>query len=323
MTFTLVATAKNEGPYLLEWVAHHRMIGFDHILLYQNDSDDLTREIMALMQDLGLVQFRNNPSPKGNFQIRAYKRAARQPVFKASDWALALDLDEFLFIKTGGGHLHDLMRALPETDEVLLNWRRFGNGGQTNIPDGMVTESFLHAEADARIVENLTPYKAMFRPALFDRPGVHAAPAKVARDEIKTCNGSGLVGPEFDRFKFRSRDPMKRNLAQINHYIIRDAASFVLKSAKGSAHQDFREIGERYFNRLNFNDETDHGLANRSVKLLSAMADIDRMSGGRLGEMQAEALEIHRKKFNALMAEDHYRNLYAFCGGTPPLAKSA
>ena len=36
-TFTLVSTVKDEAPYLWEWVAYHRMIGFNDILIFQND----------------------------------------------------------------------------------------------------------------------------------------------------------------------------------------------------------------------------------------------------------------------------------------------
>ena len=58
MSYTLVATAKNEGPYLLEWVAYHRMIGFDNILIFQNDSDDYTHETLRILDSLGVVQYR-------------------------------------------------------------------------------------------------------------------------------------------------------------------------------------------------------------------------------------------------------------------------
>ena len=35
-TTSLVATVKNEGPYLWDWVAHHNSIGFDNIVIFQN-----------------------------------------------------------------------------------------------------------------------------------------------------------------------------------------------------------------------------------------------------------------------------------------------
>ena len=35
-TTTLVATIKNEGPYLWEWVAHHNSIVVDNTVIFQN-----------------------------------------------------------------------------------------------------------------------------------------------------------------------------------------------------------------------------------------------------------------------------------------------
>ncbi|MBL4751427.1 MAG: glycosyltransferase family 2 protein [Amylibacter sp.] len=40
---------KNEGPYLLEWVAHHKALGFDHIVVCTNDCEDFTVEILKCL----------------------------------------------------------------------------------------------------------------------------------------------------------------------------------------------------------------------------------------------------------------------------------
>lgn len=314
MSNTLVATAKNEAPYLLEWVAYHRMIGFDNILIFQNDSNDLTDETLKVMHDLGLVQYRYNRAAAGRHQIRAYKRASRLPEFRNADWVLALDLDEFLHIHSGEGQLKDLMAELPQTDVILLNWRRFGNGGETEITDRPVTQRFIRAEPASRIAERLTPYKAMFRPSHYDRCGVHQPNgARLPEAEIRTCNGSGLTEPEFIRQRFRATDPARRRLAQINHYIVRDAASFVLKSDRGSAHQANRSIDRSYWKRRNFNDEEDSGLAQRTDATMAAMEKLDALSGGRLEALRQQALERHRQRFETLLKQQDYRELYEFC----------
>lgn len=36
-------TMDYEGPYLLPWLAYHRLIGFDHVLLYLDDCDGTAR----------------------------------------------------------------------------------------------------------------------------------------------------------------------------------------------------------------------------------------------------------------------------------------
>ena len=37
---------KNEGPYILEWLAYHRIVGFEDFLIYTNDCEDGTTEIL-------------------------------------------------------------------------------------------------------------------------------------------------------------------------------------------------------------------------------------------------------------------------------------
>ena len=51
-TSLLVATVKNEGPNILEWVAHHRLCGFDRIQIYQNDSTDTTVQTLRTLDRL-------------------------------------------------------------------------------------------------------------------------------------------------------------------------------------------------------------------------------------------------------------------------------
>jgi hypothetical protein len=37
---TIIATQKNEGLFLVEWIAHHLGVGFDAIVLATNDCED-------------------------------------------------------------------------------------------------------------------------------------------------------------------------------------------------------------------------------------------------------------------------------------------
>ncbi|MEL7000367.1 MAG: glycosyltransferase family 2 protein, partial [Pseudomonadota bacterium] len=44
---------RNEAPYVLEWVAYHRIIGFDHIVVCTNDCDDNTPALLDAIAELG------------------------------------------------------------------------------------------------------------------------------------------------------------------------------------------------------------------------------------------------------------------------------
>ena len=135
----------------------------------------------------------------------------------------------------------------------------------------------------------------------------------IPADQIRTCNGSGLPPEAFKRTNYRSTDPGCRKLAQVNHYIVRDAASFVLKSARGSAHQAERDISRRYWRNRNHNAVQDGALAGRAAEIRAAMQELDARAGGRLEDLRQLALAKHQTWFQRLLADPFYRDLYAYC----------
>ena len=82
----LVATAKNEGPFLLEWVAHHLAIGFTDLVVYTNDCSDGTDDMLIRLEELGLAHHRRNVIPEGlRPQPSALNYAQEEPVVCKSD----------------------------------------------------------------------------------------------------------------------------------------------------------------------------------------------------------------------------------------------
>jgi hypothetical protein len=41
------AIAKNEGAYFKEWLEYHRLVGVEKFYIYDNESDDDTKEVLA------------------------------------------------------------------------------------------------------------------------------------------------------------------------------------------------------------------------------------------------------------------------------------
>ncbi len=54
----LVLIAKNEAPYLEEWINFHFKQGVSHFFIYDNDSTDNTYEILKPFVDSGAVTYR-------------------------------------------------------------------------------------------------------------------------------------------------------------------------------------------------------------------------------------------------------------------------
>ena len=76
MKITLVTTMRNEGPHLLEWIAHHRAAGVSDFLVYNNDCEDGTEALLELLPDVVHVPLEGGKKPP---QWRALKAAWDHP----------------------------------------------------------------------------------------------------------------------------------------------------------------------------------------------------------------------------------------------------
>ena len=141
MSHLAILTVRNEGAFLLEWIAHHRAVGFDDFLVFSNDCNDGTDAILDRLAALGgLTHVRNDgPYDKGGIQFTALKAAAKLDQVRNAEWILPLDVDEFVNIHTGDGTLTALHDALPDATAITLTWRLFGNDGQVRFEDAPIT----------------------------------------------------------------------------------------------------------------------------------------------------------------------------------------
>jgi hypothetical protein len=62
MRITAITPMKNEGPFILKWLAYHLMIGINDFVVFTNDCEDGTDAILERLDELGLVRHLPNPS---------------------------------------------------------------------------------------------------------------------------------------------------------------------------------------------------------------------------------------------------------------------
>ena len=138
MNILAITTMRNEGPHCLEWFAHHLAIGVKHFLVYSNDCDDGTDLIFDALAKAGIISHvRLKPSGKRSLQWQALKHASSQEVYKAADWVLVTDCDEFINLRPPLTSLPTLIDSLPKTaDAVAMPWRLFGNSGILRCQQG-------------------------------------------------------------------------------------------------------------------------------------------------------------------------------------------
>ncbi|WP_162300815.1 glycosyltransferase family 2 protein [Alkalilacustris brevis] len=283
----LVATMKNEGPFILEWVAYHRLIGFDEIIIFANDCTDGSDRLLAALDAAGLIRyFDNTPTPEGlpaDPQNRAYRRAFEMEAVRNAEWIMVLDADEFFNIHAGRGHLDDLFAALPDdADAFGPTWRIFGNGGITRFEDAPVITRFTRA-APRELPVSFNHYglKTMFRPGPVHRLGIHRPHFKghYKRPDtpLKWLNGSGEDVTEHFRVRgwSASAATVGYDLAEVNHYMIKSSEVFLMKRWRGTANSsDPDRINFDYFDQFNSNHEAESSITRWAGPLSQRIAEI-------------------------------------------------
>lgn len=289
-TTLLVATVKNEGPNILEWVAHHRLCGFDRIQIYQNDSFDTTLPILRTLDRLGVIEYHTNRHAKGAFQTRAYKRASRSETYANSDWCMVLDGDEFLNVRTDGQDIGAVLQMADRADAVEVQTRLFGSNGHSDISADLVTERFTMAQAASDLIQ-ASACRVLFRTDCFGRADI-SGPSDPMRDDLAVIGASET-----------------RALAQVNHYALRDLQSFVIKRARGPANGQAPYVDQAYWVQHDRNDVLDRGLADRATALWGEMQRLDALSDGKLMRLRRRGIRQWRQTAKLRMQEPAYAAL--------------
>lgn len=313
----IVTCMKNEGPFILEWLAYHRAIGVQDFLVYTNDCTDGTDTFLQMLQNKGYVQHRENPFREMQMkpQHGALLAAEKEPLVQSLDWVISMDVDEFINIHVGKGHLSDLFAATGDANMISMTWRLFGNSDVAAFRDEFIIEAFTScAEKMARKPHQAWGFKTLMQPlGIFKKLGVHRPKGLRPQlvDEIRWVNGSGMPMPRKDfRNAWRSTSgTVGYDLVTLNHYALRSAESFLVKRDRGRVNHVDRDQGLNYWFRMNHNTEQDFSIQRM---IPDVRAEFDRlMSDLEIATMHEACVTAHRKKIDELRATEKYTAFYA------------
>jgi hypothetical protein len=123
-TYTVVSTMKNEDPYIIDWVAHYRTLGFDNILVCTNDCTDPTVDILRRLQELGQVTQHNTIVRRAGIHRSALRQASRRyDIVMTAKRVFVCDVDEYLNVHLGDGSAQTLIEGSgADTDVISVPW---------------------------------------------------------------------------------------------------------------------------------------------------------------------------------------------------------
>ncbi|MBV7410132.1 glycosyltransferase family 2 protein [Maritimibacter sp. DP1N21-5] len=309
MRITAVTCVKNEGPFLVEWIAFNRVIGVTDFLFYSNDCTDGTDAILDGLAAEGLVTHLPNPAQGRNYQMEALKDAARHPVVNEADWVWIADVDEFLNIHVGDGTIPELVAACDDPAAISITFQFMANGGVTDFEDRPVIGQFnrthdpdiwngdLDQEVKTLIRRDFpVQYYGAHRP--FMKKGIRK------KDRPSWTDGSG----RDVEWKFRTaankrrirKFPAKgaRNFATLNHYALRSLDSYLVKNDRGDVNRENRSFEDTYWRERNDPAWEETSIHRYLPKLQAEREAI--LSLGGLRALHEASVTAHRDKARAL-----------------------
>jgi hypothetical protein len=301
----LVATMRNEGPFLLEWLAYHCAIGFTEILVCTNDCVDGSPELLDALEAHGVVRhLRCTPGPDDKAQLFAYGQAQAALAHDWPDVLMVLDADEFLNIHVGAGHVTDLLDAVPDATTFLVNWRIFGASGHDRWSAEPVLERFTRAATRDNGVN--WSFKTLFRhpdayhcPLLPHGPGF-AKPERLAG--LRPVDGGGTALPErYARAEgFLQSEPgtVSYRLAQVNHYNTRSWEDYLAKHERGGGLGPERWARDENWAIFNRNEVEDLSIQRHLPAIRAGVADL--LADARVAAAYRRCCDLYGAHVSAL-----------------------
>ena len=139
---TILFTNARDENNIKEWVAHHLLIGFDNIIIFDHKSKKPIHRVLYNF-DNRIKVFECKMT--GPIKITCMKLAVKLAKKYNATWMLYLDADEFLCLNKWKG-IKQMLSFFPHFDSVAINWLMFGSNYLTNDPSGLLLENYTKSD---------------------------------------------------------------------------------------------------------------------------------------------------------------------------------
>jgi len=212
----LFTNARNEKN-MREWAAHHLLIGFDLIIIFDHKSiiplksvfHNFDKRVKIIRCNL------NNP-----VKLKLMNKAVGIAKLIQADWFIYLDADEFIILNNYNG-VKQMLNKFSFAHSLSINWLMFGTSHIIKEPSGLIIENYVKSQ------ENLDQHvKTFVRPNEVKYAGnPHFYNMK---NKNKMYNIDGKKMDLFKPFYFHNNPVSFNNVASyIAHYFYQSEETYV------------------------------------------------------------------------------------------------
>lgn len=241
--YIIFTCARDEEDYIKEWLDYHFSIGFDKIIVCDNNLDP--KPLPILLEEYvksGKVEI-FDCSTVNRGQVKLFNMFARNGHYK---WCAFIDVDEFIEIS---GRFDSIKDVLNECDAecLCLNWMVYGTNNIDKKEDGPVQERFkLPIMPSYGFKEN------MYLKSILRKTDNFVVQYKNPHFPAGCKSYSYGLEPPMDRTTGMLHYPIHYKNIYIRHYTSKSKEEFYKKQKRGWADCDDEVLRqETHINMLN------------------------------------------------------------------------
>ncbi len=206
---SLCSIMKDEHEeYIREWIEYHHKIGFEYVIIYDNESTIPISNLKIDYNYLNVVNITGYPA-----QYSAYGHCidiCKQN--NITNWLAFLDADEF-FVPKKTNDMHLLLKDYEDFAALSVNWAVFGSNDYVKRPLNGTIKNYIMRMNEleqsnssynwCKLVKSITKPKYIM--------GIISPHQFVYKEKY-------AIGENFDIVNGSFREPPSYNIIQCNHY---------------------------------------------------------------------------------------------------------
>jgi hypothetical protein len=157
----IAAIVRDEADYIAEWIEYHLYVGIQKFYIYDNGSEDNTKDILMPYMERGIVEYHYWPGKKREYykyktekekrrvqkkwhkkQHSAYFDAINRSKY-STFWLAIIDLDEFI-VPVSTRTIPEFLYDFEDEAGIEVFWLLYGNSGHIKKTNQLVIERFQY-----------------------------------------------------------------------------------------------------------------------------------------------------------------------------------
>ena len=214
MKVAIIAIAKNENLYVNEWINYHLRMGFDNIIICDNDDElilpDVINNDKVIIEDYTKIY---------GVQQMAYRQTFKK-YRNEFDWIFFIDIDEF-FVLEKHKNVKEFLSTFPDNVECIkVSWKHFNDNEELDVIDGNYNVFGRFKTVVKTKYDNLI--KAFVKTTINDKAVDRISQHSVYDNSVFSVN---VLNNKCDFGRF-VRNPIYE-VAWINHYKTKTIGEFI------------------------------------------------------------------------------------------------